>query len=89
MLRQLLGYMVLIHRARSEDDALPRLESINIYFARFGKVWSMPTELILSHPTYTATEASFVSLARGRAPFKRASSSRKSLGQVAQNSAWL
>ncbi len=60
MVRQLVGYMILAHRARRSDRSLPRLRTLEIYFARHGFMWSMPTAAILGSPGYADVERWFI-----------------------------
>ncbi len=66
MVRQLVGYMILAHRARRSDRSLPRLRSLEIYFARYGFMWSMPTAAILVSPDYRDVERWFLRRAKAR-----------------------
>jgi hypothetical protein len=64
MVRQLVGYMILAHRASRSDRSLPRLRSLEIYFARYGFTWSMPTAAILGSPDYPDVERWFIGRAK-------------------------
>ncbi len=64
MVRQLVGYMILAHRARRSDRSLPRLRSLEIYFARYGCMWSISTAAILGSPHYPDVERWFIGRAK-------------------------
>jgi hypothetical protein len=63
MVRQLIVYLILAHCARNEGEPLPPIHLMQLYFARHGHVWSMPTEPIVTHQAYAEVQRGILQLA--------------------------
>lgn len=63
MVRQLVAYLILAERARRDGASIPRITSLEIYFARHGHRWSMEADRVRTNPAYPDVERRFLEIA--------------------------